>query len=100
MGPHGPGVLRALIAGGASAAGHLPGLPADVRDQLAALLADPAAPIEARVAALDSLLGVQDPRLNEALTHADRDSVLEQDPEALLSRVEKLLADRKVRVVQ
>jgi len=69
-------------------------------DQLAALLADPAALIEARAAALDSLLALQDPRLNEALRRADRDSVLEQDPAALLSRVEKLLADRKVRVAQ
>ena len=49
---------------------------------------------------LDSLLALQDPRLDEALRHADRDSVLEQDPEAFLSRVEKLLADRKIRVVQ
>ncbi len=61
-----------MITAGASAAGHLPGLPADVRDQLAALLADPAAPIDAPVAALDSLLALQDPRLNEALRHADR----------------------------
>ena len=89
-----------MVAAGARAAGHLLGLPADVRDQLAALFGDPAASIDARAAALDSLLGLQDPRLNEALRHADRDSVLEQDPEALLSRVEKLLADRKVRVVQ
>jgi hypothetical protein len=89
-----------MVAAGARAAGHLLALPADVRDQLAALLADPAALIEARSAALDSLLALQDPRLNEALRRADRDSVLEQDPAALLSRVEKLLADRKVRVAQ
>jgi hypothetical protein len=89
-----------MVAAGARAAGHLMGSPADVRDQLAALFGDPAASIDARAAALDSLLALQDPHLNEALRHADRDSVLEQDPEALLSRVEKLLADRKVRVVQ
>ena len=89
-----------MVAAGARAAGHLMGLPADVRDQLDALLGDPAASIDARAAALDSLLALQDPRLDEALRHADRDSVLEQDPEALLSRVEKLLADRKVQLVQ
>jgi HEAT repeat protein len=89
-----------MVVAGARAAGHLPASPADVCDQLAALLSDPAASIDGRAAALDSLLALQDPRLDEALRHADRDSVLEQDPEALLSRVEKLLAERKIRVVQ
>jgi HEAT repeat protein len=89
-----------VLTASARAAGQLAALPGvnagDVRDQLAALLADPAASLEARSAALDSLLLLKDPRLDTALAQAVRDAGLERDPDALLNRIEKLLADRKV----
>ncbi|HWE40660.1 MAG TPA: HEAT repeat domain-containing protein [Isosphaeraceae bacterium] len=78
---------------------------ADVRDRLAALLADPAASHPVRHAALDALVALDDPRLGPALAAAARDAGLEtsnpgmnfQNPQAndLLRRVESLLAARK-----
>ncbi len=89
-----------ILAASARAAGNLIGSPSvkadDVRDQLASLLGDPGAPQEARVAALDSLVALNDPRLDGALALAVRDAGLEGG--ALLNRIEKLLRERKVRV--
>jgi HEAT repeat protein len=91
-----------LLTASARAAGNLAGLPGvntdDVRDQLAALLADPGAPIEARSAALESLVALNDPRLDGALSRAVRDAGLETEGSDLLIRIEKLLRDRKVRL--
>ena len=63
---------------------------------IASLLADPGAPQQARVAALDSLVALNDPRLEAALIQAVRDAGLEGSD--LLNRIEKLLRQRKVRV--
>ena len=87
-----------MLTASARAAGNLVALPGitadDVRDQLASLLADPGAPQEARVAALDSLVALNDPRLDGALAQAVRDAGLEGS--ALLDKIEKLLRERKV----
>lgn len=91
-----PGVVTA----GARAAGQLLGRPGvktdDIRDRLTSLLADADAAQEARAAALDSLLQLQDQRLDQALSKAVRDARLEDNP--LLERIEKLLRDRRVRL--
>jgi hypothetical protein len=89
-----------LLTAGARAAGNLAALPGvtadDVRDQLASLLADPGAPQEARVAALDSLITLNDTRLDRALAQAERDAGLEESE--LLLRIEKLLRERKIKL--
>ena len=89
-----------MLTASARAAGNLVALPGvkadDVRDQLASLLADPGAPQEARVAALDSLLALKDQRLDGALAQAVRDAGLEGGD--LLDKIEKLLRGRKVRL--
>jgi len=60
------------------------------------LLADPGSPEEARAAALESLLALNDPRLDGALAQAVRDARLEGGD--LLRKIEKLLRERKVRL--
>jgi HEAT repeat protein len=65
----------------------------DVRDRLAALLADTQASQPVRDAAFESLVALDDSRLGPALGAAVRDAGLENTP--LLERVEKQLAKRK-----
>ncbi len=89
-----------MLTASARAAGNLVALPGvkgdDVSDQLALLLGDPGAPQEARAAALDSLVALNDPRLDGALAQAVRDAGLEESD--LLNHIEKLLRERKVRL--
>jgi hypothetical protein len=89
-----------LLIASARAAGSLAALPGvtadDVRDQLASLLADPGAPLEARAAALDSLVMLNDARLDGALSQAVRDAGLEEGD--LLNKIEKLLRERKIKL--
>jgi HEAT repeat protein len=89
-----------MLTASARAAGNLAGLPDakadDVRVQLASLLTDPQAPQDARAAALDSLLALDDPRLDGALAKAEGDAGLEESD--LLNRIEQLLHQRKVRL--
>jgi len=75
----------------------LPGVKADdLRDQLAALFADADADEWLRLAALETLVKVNDPRLDKALRAAVRDAGLEG--RSLLARTEQLLAERKVKL--
>jgi hypothetical protein len=87
-----------MVTASARAAGNLLALAAekadDLHNQLAALLADPDSPEETRAAALESLLTLNDPRLDRALAQAVRDARLEGGN--LLSKVEGLLRERKV----
>lgn len=87
-----------VVTAGVRAAGKLLALPVvkadDLRDRLAAILADANAPQETRVAALDALLALNDTRLNNALGAAVRDAGLEESE--LLRRVEKLMSERKL----
>ncbi len=89
-----------VVTASARAAGNLLALATvkadDVHDQLASLLADPGSPEEARAAALESLLTLNDPRLDGALAQAVRDARLEGGN--LLGKIEKLLPERKVRL--
>jgi len=89
-----------IVTASARAAGNLLALATvkadDVHDQLASLLADPGSPEEARAAALESLLALNDPRLDGALAQAVRDARLEGGD--LLRKIEKLLRERKVRL--
>ncbi len=89
-----------VVTASARAAGNLLALATvkadDVHDQLASLLADPGSPEEARAAALESLLTLNDPRLDGALAQAVRDARLEGGN--LLGKIEKLLRERKVRL--
>ena len=89
-----------MLTASARAVGDLVALPGlryeAVRDQLALLLADPGAPQEARAAALDALVALNDPRLDRALAKAVRDAGLEGSD--LLDKTEKLLRQRKVRL--
>jgi HEAT repeat protein len=91
-----------VLAASARAAGNLVALPGqhaeDVRDQLASLLADAGAPLDARAAALDSLLALNDPRLDLALSHAVRDGGLENQDSDLLNKIQKLIGDRKIKL--
>lgn len=88
------------LAASARAAGNLVALPGisaeDVRDELATLLADRGAWQPARLAALNSLLALNDPRLDGALALAVRDAGLESS--ALLNKIEEQLRKRKVRL--
>src|SRR5437879_2918884 len=68
----------------------------DVRDQLASLLVDPGSPDKARDAALESLLALNDSRLDGALAQAVRDGRLEGGN--FLGKIENLLRERKVRL--
>ncbi len=89
-----------VLSASARAAGKLLALPSvrgdDVRDQLASLVVDPDAPQEARGAALDSLVVLNDARLDGALSKALRDAGLEGSD--LLCKIEKLLRKRKVKL--
>ena len=89
-----------MLAAGARAAGNLAALPNaksdDIRDQLASLLAEPGAPQEARAAALDSLLALDDSHLDSALAQAARDAGLEGSE--LLYKIETSLRDRRIRL--
>lgn len=68
----------------------------ELRDMLAALLADSSATQRMRTAALDSLLLIDDPRLNAALAAAVTDASLEATD--LMERIERLLRERMVRL--
>jgi hypothetical protein len=68
----------------------------DVRDDLAALLANPHAKEPVRAAALETLVSLDDPRLAAALGTAARDAALEGT--ALMLAVEERLAARKERI--
>jgi HEAT repeats len=68
----------------------------DLRDKLAALLTDSSATEQMRIAALESLLLIDDPRLNAALASSVMDAGLEGT--YLLERIEELLRERKVRL--
>lgn len=65
----------------------------EVRDRLAALLADSDASQAVRSAALESLVSLNDPRLGKALVTAASDGALEGSE--LMQRMEELLAHRK-----
>jgi HEAT repeat protein len=76
-----------------------PGVQADdVRDALAALLADGHASLPVRETALEALTALDDPRLADALGAAARDAALEGTP--LLQAVEGHLAARKAPIKQ
>jgi hypothetical protein len=88
------------LAASARAAGNLVALPGvsagDVRDQLATLLADRGAWQPARLAALNSLLALKDPRLDGALMLAVRDAGLESSD--LLNKIEEQVRILKVKL--
>jgi Protein of unknown function (DUF3558) len=65
---------------------------------LADLLTDSSAPERMRIAALEALLLIDDPRLNAALSSAVNDAGLEGT--YLLERIEELLRERKVRLAE
>ena len=89
-----------VVAASARAAGKLLAVPEvkseDVRSQLASLLADGDAPVEARTEAFRSLVALNDPRLDSALSTAVRDGHLEGSD--LIIKIEKQIRDRKVRL--
>jgi hypothetical protein len=86
------------LAASARAAGNLVALPGisagDVRDDLVTLLVDSSAWQAARFAALNSLVALNDPRLDGALALAVRDAGLEKSD--LLNKIEEQLCKRKV----
>jgi HEAT repeat protein len=88
------------LAASAVAAGKLLALPGvsadDVRDRLAAVLGDRGASQPARLAALNSLLALNDRRLDGALALAVRDAALESSE--LLNRIEEQLCKRRVKL--
>ncbi|HEU5118884.1 MAG TPA: HEAT repeat domain-containing protein, partial [Isosphaeraceae bacterium] len=88
----------ALAIASARAAAKLlsnPKIQADaIRDQLASLLSDPMASPTLRTEALNSLVTLNDPRLDPALAQAVRDSTLEHTE--LGARIEAELVKRKV----
>jgi HEAT repeat protein len=88
------------LAASARAAGKLLALPGvnaeDLRDRLAALLVDHGASQPARLAALNSLLALNDRRLDGALVLAVRDAALENSK--LLNKIEEQLCKRSVRL--
>jgi len=88
-----------IVAASARAAGKLLALPEvgeDARGQLAALLADGDAALEARTEAFRALVILNDPRLDNALSAAARDGHLEGSD--LIIQIEKQIRDRKVRL--
>ena len=91
---------HAVAYASARAAGKLLVLPGvkgdDLRDQLAALFADADADEWLRLTALETLVKVNDPRLDQALRTAVRDAGLEGS--GLMTRTEQLLAKRKVKL--
>jgi len=88
------------LAASAVAAGKLLALPGisadDVRDRLAAVLGDRGASQPARLAALNSLLELNDRRLDGALALAVRDAALESSE--LLNRIEEQSRKRRVKL--
>jgi HEAT repeat protein len=68
------------------------------RDHLAAILADSSASDQTRRAALDALLALDDPRLNGAIITAASDANLEGTD--LLTQIERLLRERKIKLPQ
>ena len=84
----------------ARAAGNLVALPGisagDLLDQLATLLTDRSAWQAARLAALNSLLGLNDRRLDDALALAVRDAGLESS--TLVNKIEEQRWKRKVKL--
>ncbi len=89
-----------IVTASARAAGKLltrPGVnDVDLRHKLATLLVDADANVLSRTAALDALLALKDDQLDPALAKVVRESALEGSD--LLTRVEKLLRDRKVKL--
>jgi hypothetical protein len=89
------------LAASAVAAGKLLALPGisadDVRDRLAAVLGDRGASQPARLAALNSLLELNDRRLDGALALAVRDAALESSE--LLNRIEEQSRKRRVKLM-
>lgn len=76
-----------------------PGVEADdVREKLAALLVDPDASQVLRMAALDALAALKDPRLARALQTAARDGSLEGSD--LMWRIEQQMAGRRVAIAR
>jgi HEAT repeat protein len=75
---------------------HAAGRADDIRDELAALLSDVHATQPVRQAVLETLVGLDDPRLPQALSNAVRDAGLEGNP--LLQAIEERLAARKERI--
>ena len=68
----------------------------ELREQLATMFADADANARLRLTALDALVAVNDPRLEQALKAAVRDAGLEGSE--LMVRTEKLLRERKVKL--
>jgi HEAT repeat protein len=89
-----------IVIAGAAAARRMLALPqvdaADTRNRLAALLADFSASEQTRRAALDTLVAIQDPRLDRALPIAAGDANLERTD--LLAVIERLLRERKIKL--
>ncbi|SIO28447.1 HEAT repeat-containing protein [Singulisphaera sp. GP187] len=89
-----------VVIAAARAAGKLLAGPAaksdEIRDRLAALVADPDASQPVRGAALESLVALNDSRLESALAVAARDGALEGS--VLMPRLEELLAAHKVKL--
>ena len=90
----------AIVTASARATGKLLARPgvndAGLRNKLATLLGDFDASVASRTAALDALLALKDERLDNALAEVVREANLENSD--LLSRVEKLMRDRKVKL--
>ncbi|MEX2343332.1 MAG: HEAT repeat domain-containing protein [Steroidobacteraceae bacterium] len=91
---------EAIVVAAARAAGKLTKKvgsdTTELRDALAALLVDSSATEQMRAAALESLVLIDDPRLNAALASAVTDAGFEGT--TLLQRIEELLRERKVRL--
>ena len=68
----------------------------DLRSAVAALISDAQAEEDARNLALDALLTLKEPRVNEILTKVSRETALENTE--LMRRIERLLAERKISV--
>jgi HEAT repeat protein len=90
----------AIVIAGTAAARRLLVLPQvngnDTRDRLAALLSDFSASEQTRRAALDTLLALNDPRLDRSLLIVAGDANLERSE--LLALVERLLRERKIKL--
>ncbi len=70
----------------------------DLRDRIAAILADANAPIDARGFALDALLASDDVRINDALSAAILDAGLEGS--TLLAQIERLAGSLKLELAE
>lgn len=91
-----------VLAAGVRAAGKLSSLQNvstdDLRDRIAAILADANAPIDARGFALDALLASDDVRIKDALSAAIRDAGLEGS--TLLAQIERLAGSFKLELTE